>query len=98
ARPSMHQRARFGRTDPTRVAARRGDATVERGRKLECDERTPAFDPRKETFVEAAALLLQHTFTDCDTRRTKNRQTAPAHRRIGISASCHHARNSRIDQ
>ena len=71
--------------DPARLAARGGDAAVERRGELQRDEGPPALDDRQEAAVLLAALRVE----DARSRRRRRRRAAartPAGRRRGFGS------------
>ena len=78
---------------PRQVAAPgHGDASVERRRKLDEDERAPPRHARDEPFVEAHRLLPENAILDGDTRITKGAEALAVRPRVGILHRRHHTK------
>src|SRR5208337_4954833 len=98
ATPSMHQFARFARTDPSRIAAASGDSPVHRHRQLQYSQRPPQPHPRDKSFVQPQRFVLKHSGSDVDLRALEDRDSAPADTRVGIDASDDDALDACSDQ
>src|SRR5260370_3544090 len=87
----MDQFARFARTDPSRIAAGRGDSPVHRHRKLEDSHWASKPQPRDESFVETERFAFEHAGRYRDFRALEDGDSASADAWIRIDASDHGA-------
>ena len=82
--------------DPLRAALCRGDPAVERGRRLEQDERAVEPGRGQERLVQPLRLGRQHADARLDPRRPQQREPPPVDERERVAHGCDDARNARV--
>ena len=81
--------------DPARIAARGGDAAVERHRHLQQHEGPAAPRGRREARVEPRASASSRRRRHLDPGATQQREARAAHERVRVAHGRHHARDAR---
>jgi hypothetical protein len=87
----MDEAAGLRTRDPLRLAACGGDASIERGRKLERDEGPAALANRQKAAMKLTALDFENPRFDLDPGSAQAGDALPCYLGMGITASNIHA-------
>jgi hypothetical protein len=89
--PFMHQLAAETVTDPLRVIVFLGDKFVRRFRPLQHDVGPPAFNVRKEPFVEVMTFGIENTSMYLNSCRPEFPRTIASHQWVAVHVGDHHS-------
>jgi len=85
----MNELAGWTTRDPTRLAVRESDPSIETRRQFESHEGPPLFTDGDETAMLPAAFRIEHARPHVDARTPQATKTAPRDLGMWISRACH---------